>query len=216
MSACIDLTGGTFGRLTVLTKAGSYSGGDVLWSCRCDCGNITVVVGYDLKNGHTKSCGCLRQYVSRIKSTKHGFSRKNSKIYWAWINMRSRCNNSNNAGYLWYGERGIKVCRRWNKFENFLEDMGRPPTKNHSIDRINNDGNYCKSNCRWATRKQQDTNKINTWKITYDGKTKLAVTWANQYKINYGTLWARIHKLNWSAEKSLTTPIRGQRKESRT
>lgn len=127
--------------------------------------------------------------------------------------MIQRCTNPNDKRYKNYGGRGITVCKRWrNSFEKFLEDMGEPPTKEHSIDRINNNGNYCKSNCRWVTRKEQNRNKRNNRLITYKGKTQCLIEWAEEYNINYDTLWCRIYKYGWPIEKALTTPVKKRRK----
>jgi len=142
----IDLTGQKFGRFVIIGQAGKDKWGKLLWLCRCDCGNETIVQGSNLKSGSVKSCGCLR----RERLTKHGYAknRKVAKIYTIWVTMIQRCTNPNNKKYKNYGGRGIKVCKHWRKFENFLKDMGLPPTHKHQIDRINNDKGYRKSNCR--------------------------------------------------------------------
>jgi len=129
--------------------------------------------------------------------------------------MRNRCTNFNYSGYKDYGGRGITVCERWMKFENFLEDMGEPPTKGHTLDRKNNDRGYCKSNCRWATKKQQMRNKRNNRLLTYKGKTQCMTDWASQYGMNKNTLRSRIVEMNWSIEKALTSPVRKRKKRSK-
>ena len=154
MIRAIDLVGQVFGRLTVLERVGSDKSGHVTFRCRCDCGNERIVVGKDLRTGHRKSCGCL-------SSIKHGHTKgdKPTITYQAWVNMRRRCSDKNNPSYCNYGRRGVKVCKRWqNSFENFLADMGEGP-EGLTLDRINNDGNYTKNNCQWATWKIQANNR---------------------------------------------------------
>lgn len=151
--------------------------------------------------------------LTKKNALTHGHTCNNqeSHIYRVWRTIIGRCTNSNNNKYPIYGGRGIRVCKRWRKFSNFLMDMGEPPTKNHSLDRINNNDNYCKENCRWATSKQQNRNRRNNLFATYNGRTQLVIDWAEEYKILYHTLLWRL-KHNWSMSKALKTPIRNKRK----
>lgn len=151
-----------FGRLTVISYIGMSKNSMKMWKCKCDCGKIVEVRQGNLKNGHTKSCGCLQQEVRVTSNTTHGHTsnHKNSKTFNAWVNMKKRCFDKNNKSYHNYGGRGITVCDRWMKFENFLEDMGCPSSE-LTLDRINTDGNYEPSNCRWATQKEQQNNRRN-------------------------------------------------------
>ncbi len=209
-----DLIGQKFGRLIVIKKAGSSRDKHILWLCRCDCGKDKIIQGNHLKSGATKSCGCLNREKTSIANTKHGHTKngKQSKTHIVWQHIIQRCTNPRDKGYSNYGGRGITVCKRWRKFENFLEDMGEVP-EGYQIDRINNDGNYCKSNCRWATRKEQNRNTRRNHYITHDGKTQCLSAWAEEFNINYNTLYSRIFRSGWSIEKALTTPIQNKGKK---
>lgn len=133
--------------------------------------------------------------------TTHGKSR--TKVYRAWQQMKQRCFNKKNKGFGHYGGRGVIVCARWrDSFENFYKDMGEPPTKNHSIDRINNDGNYEPNNCRWATIKQQNQNQTKTIYLTYKGKTKTISEWSREIGISIQTMHSR-RRLGFSVERIL-------------
>lgn len=164
----VDLTGRKFGTLTAMRLAGSRVVGNqgkrfLVWACKCDCGKSVDVIGNKLKTGHVKSCGCAtRQMVSATK-TRHGENNRvtgMSPEYRAWYAMKTRCGNPKQGSWRSYGGRGIKVCDRWARlFENFLEDMGRKPSPSHSLDRIDVNGNYEPSNCRWATPLEQRLNQ---------------------------------------------------------
>lgn len=161
----VDITGQTFGRLTAMQLADSSKSGQAMWECLCSCGDITVVNGSALRTGNTQSCGCSRKdrlYPSAPRAPlSHGHAARGneSRTYRTWTSMKQRCLNPNHKSYWDYGGRGITVCDRWlNSFENFLEDMGER-SEGMTIDRIDNDGNYEKSNCRWATGSQQQYNR---------------------------------------------------------
>lgn len=203
----IDLTGQKFGRLTALERIGVSASGNAIWLCRCNCGSDVSIPSNNLKNGHTKSCGCLQKEELITRLTQHGHSKKGkvSKTYHAWQDMLGRCTNLKNPGYHNYGGRGITICKRWFKFENFLKNMGEVP-EGHQIDRIDNNGNYCKSNCQWVTSKINNRNRRNNHLITYDGKTQCMIEWAEKFNIHIGTLWSRLSR-GWSIEKALTTPV---------
>ncbi|KKM72229.1 hypothetical protein LCGC14_1422620 [marine sediment metagenome] len=215
MSRLIDLTGQKFERLLVVKYAGKKKSGATLWLCVCDCSKEKIIIGSHLKNGNTKSCGCLQKEIASISHAKHGHKTraKTSKTYQSWQSMIKRCVNPKNKDYLHYGGRGIKVCQRWrNSFENFLKDMHEAP-EGYQIDRIDNDGNYCKSNCRWVTSRINNRNKRNNHLITYNNKTQCLIEWAEDYDIPYKTLFARINILGWPMGKALTTPVGKQNKK---
>ena len=197
----IDLVGKRFGRLIVIEFALTKSYRNY-WQCKCECGNIKQVREDSLKNGSTISCGCSKFEGHGLK---HGYS--NTRIYHIWENMLQRCNNPNFPDYFNYGGRGIKVCDNWLEFENFLKDMGECPS-GYQIDRINNDGDYCKENCRWATRKEQNRNKRNVRLISFKNKRQCLHAWAEEYGFNPKTLWHRLYTLKWSIKKALTTPTK--------
>ena len=182
----VNCLGQRFGRLLVIEESPTIKG-RAMWKCKCDCGNIKVVSRVCLVDG-TKSCGCLLKdtlYKSRIT---HGRTR--TVEYYAWVNMRTRCYNPQCADDIKnYLRKGIIVCERWlNSFENFYEDMGERPSNKHSIDRINNDGIYEPSNCRWATISQQAKNKgCNRW-FEYENKRMILQEWANYFGISQASL----------------------------
>jgi len=200
MPPLVDLTGSRFGLLTVISRASNGRCGHVRWICLCDCGNYKIIHGNNLKTGDTNSCGCLHRKIVM----RHGKS--NRPIYMIWDAMVQRCNNPNNVNYKNYGGRGIIICNRWLKFENFLADMGEPPTNKHSIDRIDNNGHYCSKNCRWVTKKQQMRNTRRNSLITYNNKTQCLAAWAEEMGINQNTIFMRLNR-GWSIKKALTTIV---------
>lgn len=163
MNTKISLIAQRFGRLTVIEPS-QRRNHRTMWRCQCDCGSTCVVWSISLRKGATKSCGCLRAEVTRKRVTTHGASK--SPEFQAWAEILKRCLNVNSKAFPHYGGRGVNICQRWrNSFENFLADMGRRPAGRcglrplYSIDRINNDGNYEPSNCRWATVSEQNKNR---------------------------------------------------------
>lgn len=153
----IDLSGLKFGRLTVIERVKNKKSVQALWLCKCDCGNTKIVLSSSLRKCYTTSCGCYKNEVNTINATKHGLSHTHE--YTTWKNIIARCTKHEHKLYKYYGGRGIKVCDRWMNFLSFFEDMGERPTSKHSIDRINNDGNYEPSNCKWSTKQEQAINR---------------------------------------------------------
>lgn len=165
----IDLTGKTFGRLTVIERAESTKHGAARWRCKCDCGNEKIVIGDELRKGNTKSCGCYAKETAKETALKYisGKNKTHGKtgtlIYKEWSGMKRRCFNAHDKSFCNYGGRGITVCDRWrDSFEAFYDDVSILPhfgEKGYSLDRIDNDGNYEPNNIRWATAKQQANNR---------------------------------------------------------
>lgn len=188
MTTLVDITGQRFGRLTVLGRAPGLLKHHRSWECRCDCGQIITHRLNRLLTGHSKSCGCLKSAPNLANATHN---MRNTAEYRAYRNMLSRCYYRNTREYARYGGRGIAVCDRWREgFENFFADMGLKPTDQHSLDRIDNDGNYEPSNCRWATRSEQCRNRRSNVIIEYAGRSRSIIEWSEET----GLSWATIHK----------------------
>jgi len=208
MARLIDLTGERFGRLTVtgLHNAGKTS----KWNCICDCGKTTVVNSQSLRKGFTKSCGCLAMELLSNGSltTKHGLTPNNRRLVGIWHGMKSRCFNNKNSHYQRYGGRGITVCDEWkNDFVSFFTwAMNNGYTNDLSIDRINNDGNYCPENCRWVSNGEQARNKSTNRKLTVRGVTKTLVEWCVITGMKFETIEGRL-KRKWPPEKIIDTPV---------
>lgn len=156
MPKFIDLSKKRFGKWVVLRRQPTKMKVTV-FLCECDCGTIRPVKSGDLIQGKSLSCGCLHNELIANRNYKHGLS--DTRVYRIWANMISRCTNKKTDHYKDYGGRGISVCPEWFNFTQFFHDMGYPPTNKHSIDRINNMGNYVKSNCKWSTQKEQCQNR---------------------------------------------------------
>lgn len=203
------MIGKKFGRLTVLSECEKRAkNGKIRYKCQCDCGNITEVMGENLRRGITKSCGCLLKEITSKRSITHG--KTNTRIYAIWYHMKARCYNSNEHRYKDYGRRGINICDEWkDNFKAFYDwSMLNGYNDTLTIDRIDVDGNYEPNNCRWLTLKQQQENKRNSIKFTYNGETHCLREWCNILNINYKTVHKRIHVHKWDIEKALFTPIR--------
>jgi len=206
MGKFVDLTGQKFSRLTVIKRVANSDAKQTRWLCKCQCGNMKVVQGAHLKDKHTRSCGCMisdSTIARNIKNIIHGHSanHQRSKTYRTWDGMKDRCMNPYHKQYKDYGGRGIQVCKRWLKFENFLQDMGEKP-EGLTLDRIDNDGDYCPENCQWSTWLEQQRNRNNNRLITINGVTKCLSEWCEFYHMDYYKIYQRIQR-GWSIERAL-------------
>lgn len=199
-----DITGQRFGRLVALSSVGRDRWGASVWACQCDCGSLKEVARYCLKRGSTKSCGCLSKEVASRRVTRHGLT--HSRVHGIWTGMLTRCRNKNAHGYERYGGRGITVCERWLDFVNFFEDMGHPEP-DQTLERIDNNKGYCKENCRWATRNEQNNNTRSNRYLTAFGQTKTIAEWARDSGLKYQTLYRRLTKCKWPPEMALSKEV---------
>ena len=207
------MVGNRYGRLIIIAYLGNFirdkSAYTHVLKAVCDCGNVDVYRAASIKVGHTTSCGCYSREVTGSLNRKHGHASYNrSKAYNSWAAMKRRCYDKNNNYYKIYGGRGIRVCDRWlNSFENFLEDMGEPPTKTHTLDRYpDGNGNYDPLNCRWATPKEQGQNTSKVVNHIYNGQ-KLCLSELERIgNVSIRTIKHRIKNLGWSVDDAVNMP----------
>ena len=195
-----SIIGRRFGRYVVIDRL-ELIGTNRMLFCRCDCGAEKSASYSSLVSGRTKSCGCLRSEKSRETHRKHGHAGYNSNgirctpEYKSWTEMKGRCLNINHKSYKDYGGRGITIYQRWvDSFENFIADMGERPSKKHSIDRIDNDGNYEPVNCRWATKQEQNSNTRRNKFVSIDGNCVILAEAARLLGVDPSTVWKRRNK----------------------
>lgn len=206
-----DLSGVRFGKLIVIERAENRNK-HTMWKCECDCGAITLVGANELKEGITKSCGCLR---FESKNFTHGFS--STRLYSIWNGIKERCLNENSPAYKWYGGRGIMICEEWiEDFVCFYDwAMENGYKEGLSIERIDVNGNYEPSNCKWIPLKQQALNTRNTRFLTYNGETKTVSEWCDITGIKKSTLLNRI-RIGYSPSECFEVPLcsrRGKRRK---
>ena len=196
-----DLTGNKYGRLTVINRSND-KGRRVKWFCACDCGGSKEIVSDQLISGKTNSCGCLKKESIAAVNFSHGLCK--TREYRSWAHAKARCGNPKDAKFAAYGARGISMCDRWKlSFEVFISDMGRAPA-GHTLDRINVNGNYEPSNCRWATLKQQANNTRANVIATAFGFTGTLKQVAEHFAVNYKILHQRINKFGYTVEQAIT------------
>lgn len=194
--------GDRYNRLVVIERDGLHA------ICACNCGNTKRIQANHLASGDIRSCGCLRTELLVQRSSKHNMC--GTKEYTAWTSMKMRCNNPSDDAYQHYGGRGISVCPAWNdSFEEFYTHIGQAPSKDHTVDRIDNNGNYEPNNVRWATRKEQAINRRTTELVTIKGIRKPAHEWRGLLGIvQCSTFCDRKHK-GWDTMRALLTKPRG-------
>lgn len=196
----IDLRGRFFGQLSVISRLANDRNGKAMWLCRCTCGVTKPIRGVTMLRGEARSCGCMKAAISAATSTTHG--RSGTRVYRIWAAMKTRCGNPNVWHYEQYGARGILVCDRWQSFENFLADMGDPPTEKHTLDRKDNAKGYEPGNCRWASAKEQSANSRKPRVIEFGGCSMNISEWARHLGINQSSLHERLGK--WPIEQALS------------
>lgn len=207
MSKFNNIIGDRFGRLVVLSPTKNRNRGSVVWKCLCDCGNEVRVSSNNLITGSTQSCGCIRIELLKSGIIRRTHGMRHNSIYYIWCSMKERCLNPKNAGYHRYGGRGIKISSNWIKFEKFFKDMGETYKKGLQIDRINNNKNYCKENCRWVTSRQNNNNRRDNIKLKYNNEEKTLSDWARKLGLKRGTVYHRIRISGWDIKKALTTKL---------
>jgi hypothetical protein len=210
----IEMEGKTFGLLTVLCREGTYRK-FAAWRCRCTCGVEVVVSGQHLRRGERKACARNGHFWA--SQSRPGLIKQYPSEYKSWCQMRGRCRNKRHHKYKDYGKRGIKVCERWNSFQNFIADMKRKPTPKHTIEREDVNGNYEPDNCRWATPAEQRRNQRRSVYVEVEGVKVLLMDVADKLGLNRQMVYGRL-KNGWSLESALSIPVRrhkAQRKKKK-
>lgn len=206
----LDITGETYGFLQAIEFKGKTKRNQAVWLFRCiadGCGKEIELPSHQARNGNNKSCGCMANKLKSASKIKHGVA--NSSVYGSYRAMLHRCYNTENSMYHRYGGRGIKVCSRWLGDQgpaNFLADMGEKPSPKHTIERINNDGDYSPDNCRWATMAEQADNRCTTNHVTVDGKTLSPTAWDRNLGNGLNIVGDRIRR-GWDHEAAVTKPV---------
>lgn len=196
-------------RLTAVARVEVNKHGKAIWSFLCSCGNEHKATACSVRSGNTKSCGC--QNIEALAARNKTYGASDSSEYNTWCAMIGRCTNPNNHAFDYYGGRGITVCDLWRQsFEAFYADMGPKPTPKHTIERMENNGSYCKENCKWATRSEQARNRRSIRTIIVNGKTMSLAEAVERSGLIYITVWRRL-QLGWSTERAISVPARSAR-----
>ena len=206
MSNFVDYSGQKFGRLTVLSRAENKNG-RTMFNCVCECGNKKAIWIESLKNGSTKSCGCLSREIVAAKNYRHG--QRNTRLYRIWLTMKSRCYLPSQVGYKYYGGQGVTVCDEWkNDFMSFHDwAMNNGYEETLTIDRIDPYGNYEPSNCRWSTVKEQCNNRSSNINITIGNATKSLMSWCEIFNVDYKKVHARYQRNGYESIDRLFNDI---------
>jgi hypothetical protein len=215
----VDLIGKRFGRLSVVSAEGCNKRGAMLWKCKCDCGNESHVTTTMLNRGKTKSCGCLNRELAsermkKVQLLTHTHDMTQTRFYSIYRGMRARCEYPNDKSYARYGGRGIEVCKNWNSFENFKDDMygsylnhvSLRGARNTTLERIFTDGNYELSNCKWANHTEQANNRRNNRIYVYDGEKLTMAQLSRKYNIPYSTLQKRF-SVGWDLHDAVSRRV---------
>lgn len=214
MSKFIDLTGQRFGHLAVIELADdslkNSKNRSKLWLCKCECGKTTYAYANNLNAGRVHSCGCLQIESTRARATHNS---SETPLYKCWVHMKQRCLNQRCESFPDYGGRGITVCEDWKEnfcsFQKWAVENGYH--KDLTIERIDNNGNYCPENCKWSTRKEQQNNRRGVTQITYNGKTQSRAQWCEELGVSFSTVSFRVNTMGWDEITALTTPVRRKR-----
>lgn len=200
----IDLSGERFGMLVAVSIAKrSSSSTRVYWNCICDCGGKRIVSNDHLRNGDTTDCGCTRKHISHWN--KHGMY--NTRLYRIWSLMKERCYNSKRKEYPNYGGRGICVCEEWKESKQFIEwALKNGYSDELTLDRVDNNGDYCPDNCRWVSQKEQMRNTRSNHYVSFRDRTIPLTQLAEENGLTYAQLYKRL-KLGWAIEKAISEPI---------
>lgn len=211
MAKYLDITGQKFGRLEVIEFSGYDQNKAVTWRCKCECENEVIVRSDHLRYGKTSSCGCIKKEKSAQRgkdNATHGMW--NTRLYHSWQHMKQRCDGTGNeVSTKRYHDRGISVCKEWlNSFETFMEwALSNGYNDNLTLDRIEVDGNYEPSNCRWADAQTQMNNVTTNKYIEFKGETMTMANMAREHNIDYHTLQRRLSR-GWTVERALTTKVK--------
>jgi len=203
----LDITNIRFGKLIAIKEVGKNKSNQYMWECLCDCGKKSIVSSSNLVRNNTKSCGCFGDSYLANKTRTHGMS--STRMFKIWVGIRKRCTNKKCIAFKDYGGRGIKVCERWQDFNNFYLDMKNSYSDKLTLDRIDTNGDYEPSNCRWATNKMQSNNRRNNVFINLNGVVKTVSEWADLSGVSSKRISHRV-KNGWDAydaiyKKSITS-----------